>query len=313
MNINTNLSLDEAVILIVDDEPINATVIESLLSPYKTQIVDCGKKVLSMCDKFKPDLILLDVVLGDMSGLEVCKTLKTHPLYSHIPVIFITAILDQEDQNKCWQAGGIDFVPKPVYGATLLNRVKVHLTLKKQTDLLKCLSQRDSLTGLYNRRYLQEALKQNIRLAKRNNSALSVLMIDIDWFKQYNDLFGHQQGDLCLKQVANEIQNSLNRPTDTVIRYGGEEFLCVLPDTDMQGATFITKKLLSNICKLNIEHPKASAKIISVSIGCTTLIDHHLELNSDSLIRCADTALYQAKNQGRNRCVCLPAKPCTIA
>jgi len=136
----TDLKLKDSVILIVDDEPINTTVIESLLSPfYKTHTTDCGENVLHLCETVKPDLILLDVMLGTMSGLDVCKQLKKHSQYKDIPVIFITAIMDQDDQNRCWQAGAVDFVSKPVYGVTLLNRVKAHLTLKKQADLLKSL------------------------------------------------------------------------------------------------------------------------------------------------------------------------------
>jgi len=305
----TDLKLNNSVILIVDDEPINTTVIESLLSPfYKTHTTDCGENVLHLCETIKPDLILLDVMLGTMSGLDVCKQLKNHSQYKDIPVIFITAIMDQDDQNRCWQAGAVDFVSKPVYGVTLLNRVKAHLTLKKQADLLKSLCEHDSLTGLNNRRFLQNTLDQNIRLAVRNDKALSVLMLDIDYFKQYNDSLGHQQGDECLKRVADEIKKSVNRPTDTTIRYGGEEFLCVLPDTDIQGAQFIAHKLLANIRELNIEHPHATSGVLSISIGSATFSGHEA-IDTDELIRCADKALYQAKHQGRNRCVCILAEP----
>lgn len=309
---STDLRLNDSVILIVDDEPINTTVLESLLAPfYNTHSTDCGENVLYLCETVKPDLILLDVILGTMSGLDVCKQLKNHSQYKDIPVIFITSIKELDDQNSCWQAGAVDFVTKPVNGVTLLNRVKAHLTLKKQADLLKSLCEHDSLTGLNNRRFLQNTLDQNIRLAVRNDKALSVLMLDIDYFKQYNDSLGHQQGDECLKRVADEIKRSVNRPTDTTIRYGGEEFLCVLPDTDIQGAQFIAHKLLANIRELNIEHPHATSGVLSISIGSATFPGHEA-ISTDELIRSADKALYQAKHQGRNRCVCIltETSPC---
>ena len=176
-----------------------------------------------MCESHSPDLILLDVNLGNTNGLDVCKQLKAHSQYSHIPVIFITSIMDLEAQDKCWQVGGVDFVSKPVYGNILLNKVNVHLTIKKQADLLKTMCEQDSLTG-FNRRY--GTLEQNIRLAKRYDNPLSVLMIDIDWFKEYNEAIGHQQGD-CLKLVAQEIKRSVNRSTDTTVRFGGEELMCI--------------------------------------------------------------------------------------
>ena len=305
--VNNNKLIDDSIILIVDDEPINATVIEGLLaSHFKTHTINCGEEVMSVCDSIKPDLILLDVMLGSMSGLDVCKELKAHPSYKDIPVIFITAIMDQEDQNQCWQAGAVDFVTKPVYGVTLLNRVTAHLTLKKQADLLKQQTQQDSLTGLKNRRSLNTTLTQNLLLAKRHSQALSVLMIDIDWFKQYNDQLGHQQGDNCLIKVATEIKNSINRPTDTTIRYGGEEFLCILPDTDIQGAQFIAHKLLANIKNLAIKLPTTESGIVSISVGSATLSDDK-NFTPENLINSADTALYQAKQQGRNRCVCIIA------
>ncbi|WP_281547108.1 diguanylate cyclase [Pseudoalteromonas sp. PAR1] len=308
-----DLKLDESVILIVDDEPINTTVIESLLAPhFKTLTADCGESVLPMCESHSPDLILLDVNLGNTNGLDVCKQLKAHSQYCHIPVIFITSIMDLEAQDKCWQVGGVDFVSKPVYGNILLNKVNVHLTIKKQADLLKTMCEQDSLTGLNNRRYLQSTLEQNIRLAKRYDNPLSVLMIDIDWFKEYNDTFGHQQGDECLKLVAQEIKRSVNRSTDTTVRFGGEEFLCVLPDTDIQGAQYIAHKLLANVKALNITHPNPEATTVSISIGSATLQGHE-NLDSEQLIKCADKALYQAKHRGRNCSVCLLAEISIIA
>jgi len=159
----------------------------------------------------------------------------------------------------------------------------------------------DALTGIYNRRFLEENLQRMIRTYSRSNSFLSMLMIDIDFFKNYNDTYGHSKGDTCLKAVAEAIAGSLSRGNDYVARYGGEEFAVLLPDTDKNGARFVANKILNNIMALNIPHAKSeTAGCITVSIGITTGIVEHTHKNED-YIKHADKALYQSKQNGRNR------------
>ena len=297
-----DLVLSDCNILIVDDEPLNAMVLEHILSDdFKVNVVFSGEEALQYCLQKNPDLILLDIVMDGMSGLDVCKKIKEDAQLCHIPIIFVTSIKSEADQNMCWEAGGVDFVEKPVNGVTLLNRVKVHLTIKLQTDLLRKMSLINELTGLYNRHLISDDLSKSVLQVNRSGSSLSVLMIDIDWFKQFNDTYGHLEGDKCLKCVAKEIQLTLNRPMDMAIRFGGEEFLCILPYTDTSGALHLAKTILNGLVKLSIPHENSPLKIVTVSIGLHS-IDAGTKMTPHDLIQHADDALYKAKQQGRNQC-----------
>lgn len=217
--------------------------------------------------------------------------------------MFITSNEDQDEQNECWAAGAVDFVTKPVNGVILRNRVKAHLTLKLQTDLLRSMSFVDGLTGLYNRHLLVDALGKGILHARRSGKPLSLLMIDVDWFKQFNDTYGHLNGDECLKSIAAVIKSCLLRPTDFAVRYGGEEFLCLLADTDLVGAKHIAAALLESVTRLDIVHKASPLGHVTVSIGVHTSVPKALS-NDNALIGQADAALYQAKHKGRNQFAC---------
>ncbi|GAC16691.1 GGDEF domain-containing response regulator [Aliiglaciecola lipolytica] len=294
-------SLSESLILIVEDEPISAMVIADLLSDlYQTKIVHSGEEALEFCKNNTPDMILLDMLMTGMSGLQTCQTIKTDPNLQHIPIIFITSVKNQDDQNKCWEAGAVDFVNKPVNGITLQNRVKAHLTLKLQSDLLRRMSFVDGLTGLYNRHLLDEILEKTILQSIRSKTPLSLLMIDIDWFKLYNDTYGHLKGDECLKEVGEAIRDVLLRPTDLAFRYGGEEFLCLLPDTEQIGAEHVSQQILEKIAALKIPNEPSSNGLVNVSIGIhSSLITTLIQANE--IIQKADSALYAAKQKGRNQ------------
>ncbi|WP_299075203.1 diguanylate cyclase [uncultured Paraglaciecola sp.] len=294
-------SLTESVILIVEDDPINALVIEDLLRGlYQTKMVDSGEKALSVCESEPPDLILLDVMMDGISGLETCKVLKSNNFTQHIPIIFITSMHDQDDQNRCWEAGCVDFVSKPVNGVTLRNRIKAHLTLKLQTDLLRRMSFVDGLTGLYNRHLLEEVMVKFTSQVNRTNQPLSIMMIDVDWFKGYNDTYGHLVGDECLKSVANVVKSCLQRPTDMAIRYGGEEFLCLLPDTNEKGVEHIANIMLKSVQNLGIAHKLSEYKVVTISIGVHTVCSSENAALVQTLAK-ADEALFTAKQMGRNR------------
>jgi diguanylate cyclase (GGDEF)-like protein len=295
------ISLTESVILIVEDDPINAVVIENLLSSlYQTKTVHSGEDALILCDSQPPDIILLDVMMDGISGLETCKILKNNSQTQHIPIIFITSMHDQDDQNRCWEAGCVDFVAKPVNGITLRNRIKAHLTLKLQTDLLRRMSFVDGLTGLYNRHLLEDVMAKLISDVNRSKQTLSIMMLDVDWFKDYNDTYGHIAGDECLKSLAGVINESLQRPIDLAIRYGGEEFLCLLPDTDQQGVEFIANVMLKSVQNLAIKHKLSEFKIVTISIGIHTICSNK-NASFDDVLAKADEALYAAKQLGRNR------------
>lgn len=290
-------------ILIVDDEPINCEIMEHMLgSLYQVSSVYSGEEAIAVCHSDnRPDLVLLDIMMGGMSGIETCRAIKTNDYTANIPIIFITAVQDEQQQTACWDAGGVDFVVKPVNGIELRNRVRAHLTHKLQTDLLLTLTYVDKLTGAYNRHYLDDVQPKLEKISKRNKSPLSILMIDIDWFKLYNDHFGHVKGDRCLRVVADEIVDVLQRPADLLVRFGGEEFMGLLVDTDNKGAIHVAEKILERIKTKNIDHPKSQFSRISVSIGVATLIGKDSKSKFSDVIQIADNNLYEAKSLGRNQ------------
>lgn len=293
---------DKARILVVDDQPINIQIINQILiDDYQVFFATSGDEALDFCSKSPPDMVLMDVVMPKMDGLTTCKIMKQTPDLKNIPVMFVTALQKQNEENACWEAGGIDYLIKPVNPATLRNRVKAHITLKFQTDLLKKMVYLDGLTGVYNRRYFDDFLQQQIGQAKRTEQSLALLMVDIDYFKQFNDQYGHLAGDDQLNAVAQCLADVLHRPTDIVARYGGEEFACVLPCTDEKGARYIAQELVDSVSNLAIPHKLSPYHKLTVSIGLA-VVDAS-EQSTDDLIFAADTHLYKAKQTGRNRFV----------
>lgn len=292
-------SLDSAMILIVDDQPINLEILSNhLKDKYRIFTVNSGQLALEFCHRHMPDLIIMDVQMPDMDGLTACKIIKSSSELSSIPVLFATCLSSASNQTDCWEAGGNDFIVKPITPETLINRVKAHLCFKFQTDLLKELAFLDGLTGLYNRRFFDDYIRQQMGFANRNRKPLSILLLDLDFFKGYNDHFGHLKGDDCLKAIANEVRKSVNRPTDVVARFGGEEFICVLPGADLQGAKLVANKIIKAIAGLKIPHPESPHQYCSVSIGISVA-----STENDSpckLIEFADKLLYKAKQRGRN-------------
>tara|TARA_R110001599_G_scaffold8717_11_gene43031 strand:+ start:142620 stop:143564 length:945 start_codon:yes stop_codon:yes gene_type:complete len=298
----TKVSLENARILVVDDQPINIQVINQMLGDcYHLRFAKSGQAALDICLSDPPDLILMDVVMPELDGLTTCKIIKNTPEISDIPVVFITSLQKSEEENACWQAGGIDYMVKPVNPLPLRNRVNAHLTLKFQADLLKKLAYLDGLTSVYNRRYLNDYLTQQTAQAKRSNQPLSLLMVDIDYFKQFNDEYGHLFADDQLKQTALSIKRTLQRPTDIVARFGGEEFVCVLPNTGKLGARHVAESIMQNIAALKITHKLSPHQSLTVSIGTAT-IEAKQDYGTD-LIAIADKHLYKAKQTGRNKAI----------
>jgi diguanylate cyclase (GGDEF)-like protein len=297
LNLSYIPSLEGATILVVDDQPINIQVIYQILGDqYQVLMATSGPEAIKVCKASMPDLVLMDVVMPQQDGLTTCKLMKADSAIANIPVVFVTGLQQQSEENACWEAGAVDFIQKPVNPCTLLNRVKAHLTLKRQADLLRSLAYIDGLTGVYNRRYFEQYLQKQLAVCKRLQQPLAVMIIDIDHFKQYNDHFGHLAGDDGLKLVAQSLKHSTKRPTDLVARYGGEEFICVLPNTDTNGAAHLASKMLAAISQLNLEHPSTELGKISISIGIAATTDYQL-----NICQLADEQLYLAKQSGRNR------------
>lgn len=289
-------------LLVVDDQPINIRILNELFrADCDMHMATCGEQAIAISQSLQPDLILLDIMMEGMDGLEVCRRLKSDPATAAIPIIFITAKDAANDEALGLELGAVDYMCKPLNPAIVRARVKTHLTLKMQGDYLKQLASLDGLTGIANRRAFDLRLAEAWSHACREGETLSLLMIDIDYFKAFNDHFGHLEGDQCLCRVASILADSVNRPYDTVARFGGEEFACILPDTDAPGALKLAQHIQHNLKQLAIVHPASDvSEVLTLSIGIASL-KPKIGGNDTQLIALADAALYQAKSDGRNR------------
>lgn len=289
-------------LLVVDDRPINIQALyQAFSADHQVLMATDGEQALALCANQQPDLVLLDVMMPGMDGHEVCRRLKADPATRDIPIIFVTAHSDEAAETLGLELGAADFISKPINPKIVRARVRTHLTLKAQSDLLRQWVYIDCLTGLHNRRHFDEQLASEWGRAVRNRAALSVVLIDVDFFKRYNDRYGHQTGDDCLRQIAATLKASVNRPGDLVARYGGEEFVCVLPDTGLAGAIQFAEQLGRQVFERQIEHAdSAAAPVITVSLGvCSKREDAHG--SAAALLRGADAQLYLAKERGRHR------------
>ena len=289
-------------VLIVDDVPTNIQVLaEALRQEYRVKVATNGTDALSIARQTQPDLILLDVMMPGMDGFEVCRLLKSDSVTNGIPVIFVTAKDELADEEHGLNLGAADYITKPFHLPIVRARVRNHMRLKQKADLLERMAHVDSLTGIANRRRFDEALDVEHRRCQRTEQPISLLLIDIDFFKHYNDHFGHGMGDRCLAQVADALTHNAGRAADLVTRYGGEEFAVILPQTDGDGAMLTAERLREGVLELAIPHaPSAGQPLVTISIGIATVIPT-IESPTSKLVEEADSKLYAAKAAGRNR------------
>jgi diguanylate cyclase (GGDEF)-like protein len=289
-------------LLLVDDQPINIQVMHQIFGgDYQVFMATNGPQAVALCQSNPPDLVLLDIVMPGMDGFEVCSLLKASDLTCNIPVIFVTAHTDAAQETHGLSLGAVDFIAKPVNPAVVRARVKTQLTLKFQSDLLRKLVFLDGLSGVFNRRYFDQQLGVEWARSTRSSSPLSAIMIDVDHFKLFNDCYGHQAGDDCLRQIAVTLKTSLKRPADLVARYGGEEFACILPDTPFSDAMGLANELERKVRALSIPHAQSSvAHVVTVSVGVATRTLDSVD-DQAALIGLADAQLYEAKQSGRGR------------
>lgn len=289
-------------LLLVDDQPVNIqTLYQIFADDHEVFMATSGEQALALCRDKQPDLVLLDVIMPGMDGLETCQRLKEDVDTADIPVIFVTSQNSPEEETHGLEVGAVDFISKPVNPAVVRARVKTQLTLKAQTDALRMLASLDGLTGVPNRRIFDERLDAEWRACRRSGSPLSLLMVDVDHFKLYNDHYGHLDGDQCLKAIASALASSVERGRDMLARFGGEEFVCLLPDTDLEGAKHIAEKLRQAVEGLAIPHVESkTAATVTVSLGVATTAECDA-LEPPDLLKVADEQLYLAKQSGRNR------------
>lgn len=290
-------------ILVVDDSPLNTKIMETALSEdYDVLISHNGKEALSICNSNDPpDLVLLDIIMPEIDGYEICRRLNRGVKTKDIPVIFLTSLTASRDIEFGLTLGAIDYITKPFSVPIIKAKIKNHLAVKYYQDTLKINTDVDQLTQIANRRRFDETMTVEINKAKRTGTILSVLLLDIDHFKFYNDTYGHLEGDSCLKKVAAALSTSLKRPKDLAARWGGEEFACLLPNTNAKGAQNVAEVLREAIQNLSIPHKSSPVnEVVTVSVG--VVASNPMDDNSfDNLLKRADEALYQAKESGRNR------------
>ena len=278
-------------------------------------------------DKKDFDLIILDIFLNDVNGLELCSKIKELEKYKDLPIIIITAKDDEEYLKNAFNAGAHDYIKKPINKVEFLARVKAALSFRKEMKKRKAreeelieISQKlskankklekmasvDGLTGLANRRLFDKAIKKEFKRAKREENNISLIMADIDNFKDYNDTYGHQAGDDCLKKIAKVLKKSTKRPADLAARYGGEEFAIILPATDKQGAIKLAEEIRKKVISLKLEHKESDVSdYVTISFGVNSTKPHNKvdEESIEKFIENADKALYEAKENGRNRVI----------
>lgn len=295
-----NASHAKPKLLLVDDQRVNILVLHELFrEECQVFMATNGEQAIQICQTVSPDLVLLDVHMEGMDGHEVCRRLKSDPQTGDIPIIFVTAQGAEEDEVRGLELGAVDFIVKPINAVIVKARVRTHLTLKRQSDTLRSIASLDGLTGVANRRMFNEQLELGWRQCLRDQVALSVIMIDVDYFKRYNDRYGHLQGDTCLQAVAKALDAVIKRPYDLLARYGGEEFACVLPNTSLQDAVQIAESMLASVHALQIEHLDSEiGQLVTISMGVAAMTPSK-NTAAETLLEQADKQLYQAKQAGR--------------
>jgi diguanylate cyclase (GGDEF)-like protein len=288
-------------ILVVDDEMTNLMVLTRILdSEYTIYTAKNGANAIEKALKYMPDLILLDIVMPEMSGYDVLAVLKGSDETRKIPVIFITGLSSSEDEEKGLSLDAADYISKPFSAKIVKLRVRNQIQIVNQLRTIERLSMVDQLTGIPNRRNFDDRLGAEWKQSIRQNQPISILVIDIDKFKDYNDTYGHQQGDIVLQKVASILLQSLRRPTDFVARWGGEEFVILLPATPSDGALEVAEKIRANVEKEVIPFAEGSSTKVTISIGMNTQAPVQGS-SAESFFSNADKALYKAKELGSNR------------
>jgi diguanylate cyclase (GGDEF)-like protein len=291
----------EKTILIVDDTVENLDILTELLSEYDTIDVLSGLEALEVAKSEKVDLILLDIMMPNMDGYEVCKRLKSNHKTKDIPIIFITAKSDEESIEMAYEVGGADYVTKPFLPKEIKARIKKELKIQDMMNELKLMASTDPMTKLYNRRYFSNISTHTLDLAKREKLDLSIIMFDIDNFKKINDTYGHKAGDEVIIALANKLIET-KRKSDISCRFGGEEFVALLPNTSIEGAKTLANKIREVIENYEVISEDKKIKF-TISLGVSK-VDVENENSIEEALKRADDALYEAKNSGKNR-VCV--------
>lgn len=291
------------VVLVVDDQKSNLRILSDLLrGEVRVMLAKSGAQALAKAARQPPDLILLDVVMPRLDGLQLIRLFKQRAETRQVPVVFITGLDDVKREVECFELGASDYIVKPFNPPAVLARIRLHLELARQRRLLEELANLDPLTGVGNRRRLEDYLKREWPIAARRHAPFTIAMVDVDYFKRFNDAYGHAEGDNALIRVTRTLAANI-RENDCLARTGGEEFVLVLPDTAEDIARAVLERCRMAVLDLHIPHAKGEPlPWLSVSIGTASCIAG-LPYSVELLTRTADEALYEAKGGGRNRLV----------
>ncbi len=306
-------------ILVADDEKFIRLQLKYMMEKegYQVEEVEDGAQCIEAFIRLHPDIVLLDAKMPVMDGFTCCAKLQSLPEFDQTPVLMITSLDDQQSVDLAFQAGAADYVTKPIHFAVLRQRVRrlfqqriqsrqislLMAKLQQANQELERLVSIDGLTQVANRRHFDEYLEQQWLQLTQEQVPLSLILCDIDFFKCYNDTYGHQAGDDCLRTVAHVMSQVVKRPGDRVARYGGEEFAIILPNTTLEEATQIAQTIREAVAALQVPHSGSQRyKHLTLSLGVATTIPQAAN-TANSLIAEADQALYQAKAKGRNRVV----------
>lgn len=321
---NTAHHPPEGIVLIVEDDPFNRDILFKILSyqGFQVHAVSSGEDALIQLEQLSIDLILLDIMMTGLDGFETCQAIKSNPQTSDIPIIFMTALSNTENKVKGLSLGAVDYITKPFHPAEVIARVKTHLSLRATAKALQAevhrhkqtvqklekanhalyrLANLDGLTQVANRYCFDESLSEEWFRLAREKQPIGIVLCDVDHFKVYNDHYGHQAGDECLRKIARAIYQSARRPADLVARYGGEEFVVLLPATGQKGVEHVAETICQAIRGLQIPHEQSkSHTIVTISVGGCSLVPE-IAQPPNRVLELADKALYQAKSQGRNQ------------
>lgn len=304
-------------ILVVEDSRSSLAILTKYIEQFGATAISAenGEMAIELFSRNRPDLVLLDIVLPDIDGFVVAQRIRAMEKPGDwAPIIFLSSLGDDANIEKGIAAGGDDYLHKPVSEIVLGAKIRamqrivlmraslVAITRKLDAanqELIR-ISSSDGLTGVANRRYFDEALSIEWRRARRHSNSIALLMCDVDYFKLYNDTYGHQAGDECLRKIAAALSRHTERPSDTVARYGGEEFAVILPETSIGGALMVAEKIRHAIQELNITHASSPTGKVALSIGIASAAPG-FDNPPDDLIMAADKALYRAKREGRDR------------
>jgi diguanylate cyclase (GGDEF)-like protein len=300
-------------VLVAEDTAVILAIICEQLESMQHTVITAknGKEVIELFKKAKPDLILMDINMPVMDGFEAVRKIRAIEAKGEwTPIILLTGMTEDEDLSTGIKAGADDYLTKPISPVVLEAKIHameriatMHDLLDKANQELARLSEEDALTGLANRRKFDDTLEKEWRRMSRTSSPLALILVDVDFFKPYNDGYGHQSGDACLKKITSTLSKCIRRPGDLVARYGGEEFGVILPETPLVGAMHVAELMCKTIEKLKIPHQHSqTADVVTISAGIAMIIPNK-KLSPREFIKVADDNLYQAKHQGRNRVV----------